>query len=68
MCGYSLERKLEILDCLSKGESQAFLSLEYRIGKSTVADLKKQRENSKFYVEHGFAIHVHQEMQDKAYC
>ena len=37
----SIEKKLEILDRLSKGESQAFLSFEYGIGKSTVADLKK---------------------------
>ena len=37
----SIEKKLEILDRLSKGESQAFLSFEYGIGKSTVADLKE---------------------------
>ena len=36
----SIEKKLEILDRLSKEESQAFLSFENGIGKSTVADLK----------------------------
>ena len=56
--------KLEILDHLLKGESQASLSLEYGIGKSTVADLKKWRKNLKFYIQYGFAVHAHQETQD----
>lgn len=46
----SIEKKLEILDRLSKGESQAFLSFEYGIGKSTVADLKKNAKKIRTFV------------------
>ena len=35
----SLELKLEILDRLSKGETQSHLAIEYGIGKTTVFDL-----------------------------
>ena len=52
----SIEKKLEILDRLSKGESQAFLSFEYGIGKSTVADLK---ENPYLCGKYEFTLHIH---------
>ena len=40
----SLETKLGILDRLKKGEIQAQLASEYGVGKSTVADIKKNEE------------------------
>ena len=40
----SLEAKLEIINRLKKGESQSSLASEYRIGKSTVGDFKKNEE------------------------
>ena len=40
----SLETKLAILDRLKKGEIQAQLASEYGVGKSTVANIKKNEE------------------------
>ena len=40
----SLEAKLEIINRLKKGESQSSLASEYRIGKSTVGDFKRNEE------------------------
>ena len=40
----SFENKLDILEQLSEGESQAKLAIEYGVGKSTVGDIKKNEE------------------------
>ena len=55
----SLETKLAILDRLKKGEIQAQLASEYGVGKSTVADIlkEKRRENSKFCYNDGQLSH-----------
>ena len=51
----SLETKLEILNRLPKGESQAHLASKYGIGKTTVFDLKQNEGicciNGKFICE-----------------
>jgi len=45
----SIEKKLEILDRLSKGETQVKLAQEYGIGKTTVFDLKQNENRIKMY-------------------
>ena len=45
----TLEIKLEILNRLSKGVSQAQLAKEYGIGKTTVFDLKKNEDKIKAF-------------------
>ena len=45
----SLEKKLAILDRLSKGETQAKIAHEYGIGRATVYDLKKNGNKIKSY-------------------
>ena len=54
----SIEKKLEILDRLSKGKSQAFLSFKYVIGKSTVADLKKNEKNVNSYLPQRYGLYL----------
>ena len=45
----TLDKKLAILDQLSKGETQAKIANDYGIGKSTVYDLKKNENKIKMY-------------------
>lgn len=41
----TIERKLEILNRLEKGESGSFLAKEYGVGKATISDIKKKRND-----------------------
>ena len=52
----TLEKKLAILDRLSKGETQAAIAHEYGIGKATVYDLKKNENKIKLYARKAWNI------------
>ncbi|GFX81501.1 jerky-like protein [Trichonephila clavipes] len=54
----NIETKLEILNCLTKGESGASLAQFRNVGKSTISEIKKSRETilnfaSKLHTEDG---------------
>lgn len=40
----TIERKLEILNRLEKGESGSFLAMEYGVDKATISDIKKRND------------------------
>ena len=44
----TIEEKVKVLDMLDKSVSYSIIAEKFGIGKSTVSDLKKNRENSRF--------------------
>lgn len=45
----SIKQKYEIIERLDRGESGKALSNEYRVGTSTISDIKKNKDKIKRY-------------------